>query len=49
MGVDDNNESHQMAAGDEPELIGATTLGVLKGMVCEDTMIKLPKLVSTVL
>ena len=34
-----------MAAGDEPELIGATTLGVLKGMVCEDAMIKLPKLV----
>ena len=35
MGVDDKNESDWMAAGDGPVLIGATTLVVLKGVVCE--------------
>ena len=29
-----------MAAGDGLELIGATTLGVLRGVVCKDAMVK---------
>ena len=40
MGADDMNESDWMAAGDGHELIGATTLGVLNGVVYEDTMVK---------
>ena len=40
MGADDMNGNGWMAAGDGHELIGATTLGVLNGVVCEDTMVK---------
>ena len=35
VGMDDKNESDWIAAGDGPVLIGATMLGVLKGVVCE--------------
>ena len=34
------NGSDWLAGGDGHGLIGATTLGVLKGVVCEDTMVK---------
>ena len=40
MGADGKNGSDWMAAGDGPELTGATILGVLKGVVWEDTMVK---------
>ena len=40
MGADDMKGSDWLAAGDGHELIGATTLGVLRGVVCEDTMVK---------
>jgi len=40
MGADGKNGSDRMAAGDGLELIGATTLGVLRGVVCEDAMVK---------
>ena len=40
MGADGKIGSDWMAAGEGPELTGATILGVLKGVACEDTMVK---------